>query len=137
MRLLRWLLAAVTLSALLGMHALMGPDGAAGHTDGPATHSTALAATASATPADAAGTGCRSGACHGQNHHEPGGGHSVAHLCLAVLAGAVALLVTVALGRSHDPSGPIRARLATTGQMSGRAPPWTQPSLAQLSVLRV
>jgi len=51
------------------------------------------------------------------------------HLCLAVLA-AVALAVAVA-GNAVAPL------MAVVRAEWGRAPPWTTPSLTQLSVLRV
>ncbi|AII11187.1 membrane protein (plasmid) [Rhodococcus opacus] len=75
------------------------------------------------------GAGCESG---GDCAH-----HSGLHLCMAVVAIAAMLV----LSRWHvgtvvnDPE--IRPRVAWLRRRAGRAPPWTTPTLAQLSVWRV
>ncbi len=146
---LDWVLVAVTLFSLLGMHSLTEHGVTGAHPDGGGTHHPSVEAAGGPTVLarvaievqvlpSARTAPCSGGACHGSDGHQPGGaGHTVAHLCLAVLAGAVALFVTVALGRSDTASTLIRERLAAAGRMTWRAPPWTRLSLAQLSVLRV
>lgn len=152
----RWLLAVVTLLAVLGMHALMGPGVTAAHLGGTAAHGTihlAAGATAvagpssstqhvpAAVPSMAGDAGCSAGHCRehgGHSDHGPlGGGHTLAHLCLAILAGAVAVLGGLALSRDDGLLWVIGKRLVAAGRGTWRAPPWTQLSLAQLSVLRV
>lgn len=149
----RWLLAAVTLLAVLSMHSLMGPGGAAGHPGGTAAHGAAHPAAGAPTYAEVSsparhvlgadlslpdGDGCGGGPCrdHG-DHGPPSGGHTLAHLCLAVLAGAVAALEVWALSPGGGLSAVLRERLVPVGRGSWPVPPWTHLSLAQLSVLRV
>ncbi|MBC2644849.1 MULTISPECIES: DUF6153 family protein [unclassified Rhodococcus (in: high G+C Gram-positive bacteria)] len=79
-------------------------------------------------PAALAGTGCEGKDCSD---------HSGLHLCMAVVTIAAALVLarwyataTTSEAAVHSSRPPLRHR-------AGRAPPWTTPTLAQLSVLRV
>ncbi len=65
------------------------------------------------------------------------GTHSMLHLCLAILGGALAAVALLALA-IRGPSSVPRMLLLPRGYAAwGRAPPWTVLSLSQLSVLRV
>ncbi|PBC35442.1 hypothetical protein CJ179_48540 [Rhodococcus sp. ACS1] len=79
-------------------------------------------------PVALAGTGCEGTDCDD---------HTGLHLCMAVVTIAAALVIarwyaTAAAGEAavHGLRAPLPIR-------AGRAPPWTTPTLAQLSVLRV
>jgi len=72
--------------------------------------------------------------------HSPAGGHSTFTMCLAVLGSLAALVLLVASALARRPAvvdppdgvHPVGARFSL-----GRPPPWTVPSLHQLSLLRV
>lgn len=75
-----------------------------------------------------AGAGCDDNDC---NHHQG------LHLCMAVVVVAALLTISrwnlTALGVARE----LRPRMPWLRHRGGRAPPWTTPTLAQLSVLRV
>ena len=72
--------------------------------------------------------------------HLPAGGHSTLTMCLAVLGSLAALVLLVASALARRPAvvdppdgvHPVGVRFSL-----GRPPPWTVPSLHQLSLLRV
>jgi hypothetical protein len=72
--------------------------------------------------------------------HSHGGGHgqhATMHECLAVLAAAVLAVALMLLALGTNVTPPTRHRLRAGRTSLGRAPPWTTPTLAELSVLRV
>jgi len=117
----RGLLALLLLAGVIGMHSL----GAVG------TPATTLTAPSMAVTAHANvmpdGTGE-----HGGGHDN----HQVMHLCLAVLAVAGFALLLVLLGMVVGIPRPARSRRRAPRIFLGRAPPWTTPTLAELSILR-
>ncbi|GAB2917803.1 hypothetical protein GCM10027047_14400 [Rhodococcus aerolatus] len=132
----RWALAVATVLAVIGMHALMGPASAVASTSHVSpTHATVAAHSPQHAPIESAPEASTSDAGEGHGGgHQPS--HTLAHLCLAVLAGVVvALLVALTLAAFTSTSA-VRVPWRE-GAGAGRAPPWTQLSLAQLSVLRV
>lgn len=150
----RWVLAVLLVLGVLGMHALMGPTATtpgAGTTD------------ASTSMAVAVDNGGASGVAHAGQRvtptgntalatyvspgdtspvggHAPAGGHSMLTMCLAVLGSlsALVLLIAAVLARhrvlAESPAG---WRHGTARFLLGQPPPWTVPSLHQLSLLRV
>jgi len=130
--LLRGLFAFALLAAVLGMHAMTPP---AGHAPAPSVQ--AMTHSVQAMTGVVSGVGqpalSRAGSIVSPGHGGAGSterpSHAAVHLCLAVLA-AVALAVAVA-GNAVAPL------MAVVRAEWGRAPPWTTPSLTQLSVLRV
>lgn len=118
----RGLLVLLLLAGVIGMHSL-----AAVST--PATTLTAPSMAVAAQPdvmPDATGE-------HGGGHD----GHQMMHLCLAVLAVAGFALLLVLLAMVVDIPRPARSRRRAPHISLGRAPPWTTPTLAELSILRV
>ncbi len=114
---LRWLLLCVVALGLVGMHHVIAGAGHGG------THETAAVAMADPCCADTPA-------------HDGGSEHSGLHLCLAVLAAAVLLIVTWLLVR--------RGRTMVTwkspprgGSVSGRDPPRWRPVPERLSFLCV
>lgn len=140
--LLRGLFAFALLAAVLGMHAMTPP---AGHAPAPSvqamTHSVqAMTGVVSNVGQPALS---RAGSIVSPDHGGAGSterpSHAAVHLCLAVLAAvalavAVAVAVKVAQSRADNAVAPL---MAVVRAEWGRAPPWTTPSLTQLSVLRV
>lgn len=131
---LLWSMAVVIILGVLGMHALTAP-GQSATTGGGGSASVMSHDTAAPTPADQ----CPSCGSPVDDHQTPAGGHSMLTLCLAVLGGLTSLLLLVAvLLRWSDPvaaaAAPRRRGLARS---AARPPPWTVPSLHQLSLLRV
>lgn len=123
--------------SVLGMHSLLGaPPAAEAHPDPVgAVQAAAVEVHPGAAPAGAeTEPGACSGSCGG---HGGPGLHSLAHLCLAVLVGVVGLLVARLLVRTHPGIARRPARRPSNAHADRRVPPWTQPTLAQLSVLRV
>ncbi|KZB85790.1 DUF6153 family protein [Amycolatopsis regifaucium] len=115
---LRWLLLCVVALGLVGMHHVIAESGhGAGHE----------------TSAFAMADPC----CPDTPSHDDGdGGHSGLHLCLAVLAAAVLLIITWLLVRSGRTGATWRARSAS-GSASGRDPPRWRPVPERLSFLCV
>lgn len=134
----RWALGLLVVLSVLGMHSLLGaPPAAEAHPD-PVGAVQAVAVEVHPGAAPSAGAETEPGACSGRcGGHGGPDLHSLAHLCLAVLVGVVGLLVARLLVRAHP--GPARspARRLSNAHPDRRVPPWTQPTLAQLSVLRV
>ncbi|GAB3733285.1 hypothetical protein GCM10027598_57770 [Amycolatopsis oliviviridis] len=113
---LRWLLLCVVALGLVGMHHVIAESGhGAGHE---------TAAVAMADPC-----------CADTTSHDDGG-HTGLHLCLAVLAAAVLLIVTWLLVRKGRTTGTGKAR-SGTGSASGRDPPRWRPVPERLSFLCV
>ncbi|MFD7011340.1 DUF6153 family protein [Rhodococcus jostii] len=81
-----------------------------------------------ALPAALAGTGCEGGDC---------ADHSGLHLCMAVVTIAAALVLARWYATAAAGELTVHSRRAPLLIQAGRAPPWTTPTLAQLSVLRV
>ena len=139
----RWALAVALILGVLGMHTLMGPPAAAGAT-GDAT-------TTDVSMSTAAAPGVVGGTAHADQPatpgdgatplggHSPAGGHSTLTMCLAVLGSLAALVLLVASALARRPAvvdppdgvHPVGVRFSL-----GRPPPWTVPSLHQLSLLR-
>lgn len=102
---------------------------------------TAVAATVhqSTVPPERSGnanlTSSAAGECAGGDHCDHGIG---LHLCMAVMA-MMGLLTFVRryLALPTADTGSTRPRASWLRHRLGRAPPWTTPTLAQLSVLRV
>ena len=119
----RGLLVLLLLAGVIGMHSL----GAVGT---PATTLTTPSMAAAAAQPDVmpAGTGE-----HGGGHD----GHQAQHLCLAVLAVAGFALLLVLLAVVVDFPRPARSRRRAPRTFVGRGPPWTTPTLAELSISRV
>ncbi|MFI6302785.1 DUF6153 family protein [Amycolatopsis thailandensis] len=113
---LRWLLLCVVALGLVGMHHV---TAGSGHGAG---HETAAVAMADPCCADT------------PSHDD--GGHSGLHLCLAVLAAAVLLIVTWLLVRNGRTVAPWKSRLGG-GAASGRDPPRWRPVSERLSFLCV
>ncbi|QTJ70614.1 hypothetical protein HYG77_34550 (plasmid) [Rhodococcus sp. ZPP] len=111
-------------------HSGMHPT-ASGHHSGAPAHAHDGAAVPVALgdiPVALAGTGCEGTDCSD---------HTGLHLCMSVMTIAAALVLarwyaTATTGQTAVPG--LRALLR---HRAGRAPPWTTPTLAQLSVLRV
>ncbi|AWK76761.1 hypothetical protein CBI38_35605 (plasmid) [Rhodococcus oxybenzonivorans] len=110
------------------------PPTASGHHSGAPAHAPAHAHDGAAAlmdlgaPVVLAGTGCEGTSCSA---------HTGLHLCMSVMTIAAALVLarwyaTATTGQTAVPG--LRALLR---HCAGRAPPWTTPTLAQLSVLRV
>lgn len=128
----------VLLAGVLGMHSLasMGMSEMAAPYMTPA----AVAAPASSGPA-VVGVGARhEAAATGATQVVAGGvgaqDHGVMHQCLAVLS-TVLLLALVLLAVAAATPGRAGVSGGAPRWPWGRAPPWTVPSLAELSVLRV
>lgn len=62
-------------------------------------------------------------------------GHVMSHPCLAVLTAALMLLLLI--GALRTPRVDLNSSSPPTGVPPGRDPPWTTPTLAKLSILRV
>ena len=139
---MRWALAVALVLGVLGMHALMGPPAAAGHAGSAvAQDSTSMlgAHGSAGGAADAGMNAAHSGGAAPMGGHSPAGGHSMLTMCLAVL-GALATVVVLVAALTRRPAPPARpAGARVVGALSwwGRPPPWTVPSLHQLSLLRV
>ncbi len=138
--LLRGLFAFALLAAVLGMHAMTPP---AGHAPAPSVQ--AMTHSVQAMTGVLSGVGqpalSRAGSIVSPGHGGAGSterpSHAAVHLCLAVIA-AVALAVAVAVKVAQSRAGNAVAPLMAVVRAEwGRAPPWTTPSLTQLSVLRV
>ena len=99
-------------------------SGGHGHSPEAATEPVAL----SALPAALAGTGCEGGDC---------ADHSGLHLCMAVVTIAAALVLARWYATAAAGELTVHGLRAPLPIQAGRAPPWTTPTLAQLSVLRV
>jgi hypothetical protein len=139
----RWVLAVVVVLGVLGMHALMGPPaaaGAAGPADGsmsmsvPGSHGVGSGSADVVQPATADGGSTPTGG------HSPAGGHSMLTMCLAVIGSLAVLVLLVAAAMARrpardDPAADVRPFVVRFSL--GRPPPWTVPSLHQLSLLRV
>ncbi|MFV9454932.1 DUF6153 family protein [Rhodococcus sp. NM-2] len=98
------------------------------HDSGGHGHSHATTAEPVALPAALAGTGCEGGDCTD---------HSGLHLCMAVVTIAAALVLARWYATAAAGELTVHALRAPLPIQAGRAPPWTTPTLAQLSVLRV
>lgn len=137
----RWVLVGAVVFAVLGMHTLLGPGPAPAHAGAhpaaAAGHTAPLDTMGSAAP-DAAAH-CPGSGCPGHDAPSPvGGAHTLAHLCVAILAGITTVLLMLVLLLATRPSTwAARSHRAKAGRAWWRAPPWTAPSLTQLSVLRV
>ncbi|QHE74246.1 DUF6153 family protein [Rhodococcus sp. WAY2] len=81
-----------------------------------------------ALPAALAGTGCEGGDCTD---------HSGLHLCMAVVTIAAALVIARWYATAAAGELTVHGLRALLPIRAGRAPPWTTPTLAELSVLRV
>ncbi|MDX5961946.1 DUF6153 family protein [Rhodococcus opacus] len=81
-----------------------------------------------ALPAALAGTGCEGGVCTD---------HSGLHLCMAVVTIAAALVLARWYATATTGEAAVHSLRLSLHIQAGRAPPWTTPTLAQLSVLRV
>ncbi|WP_016881517.1 MULTISPECIES: DUF6153 family protein [unclassified Rhodococcus (in: high G+C Gram-positive bacteria)] len=79
-------------------------------------------------PVALAGTGCEGGDCND---------HSGLHLCMAVVTIAAALVLARWYATAAAGEAAVHGLRAPLPIQAGRAPPWTTPTLAQLSVLRV
>ncbi|MFH5227562.1 DUF6153 family protein [Antrihabitans spumae] len=75
----------------------------------------------------------QSGQCTGDCSSHSG----MQHLCLAVLTIAAALIVVKSMSPTSTTDHHHHCMASWFRIHSGRAPPWTTPTLAQLSVLRV
>lgn len=121
----RWALAVALVLGVLGMHALVGPateTHAADH--GAMVMGTSAQTHDTSTPAD--------------HSRAPAGGHSMLMTCLAVLGALAALTLLVAQAvRWPDAADTPRRPRSALHPVLGRSPPWTVPSLHQLSLLRV
>ncbi|ANN18919.1 hypothetical protein SD37_27055 [Amycolatopsis orientalis] len=114
---LRWLLLCVVALGLVGMHHVTAESGhGAGH---------GTAAVAMADPC-----------CQDVPAHHDNGDHSGLHLCLAVLAAAVLLIVTWLLVRNGR-TGTTRLSWETGGSAPGRDPPRWRPVPERLAFLCV
>jgi hypothetical protein len=138
----RWALAVALVVGVLGMHALMGPPVLAASGDAASAGMTTSTGTAREVPGgttDAGRPALRGDGSSPTNEHSPAGGHSMLTTCLAVLSSlaAAVLLVSALARRPARVDRPAGAR--SVGHLSclGRPPPWTVPSLHQLSLLRV
>lgn len=146
----RWLLVGAMVFALLGMHSLVspmgfGPAGApaamspAGMTSPGMTAGDMTAGDMTAGDARTVGSAAASSVLMAAANHAPaeGHGHSLAHLCLAMLGAAMLALALGVLGGSPRGVASGVARSVHLRVSRLRAPPWVTPSLAELSVLRV
>ncbi|ELB90950.1 putative membrane protein [Rhodococcus wratislaviensis IFP 2016] len=79
-------------------------------------------------PVALAGTGCEGTDC---------GDHTGLHLCMAVMTIAAALVLARWYATAAAGEAAVHGLRAQLRIHAGRAPPWTTPTLAQLSVLRV
>lgn len=141
----RWALAVALILGVLGMHALMGPPTmgtemgfGTGSTvvEHPASTVTALHVVAAAPRAEQVAN--PEDAVPPMDGRSPAGGHSMLTGCLAVLGSlaASALLAAALSSRATGIGWGTAARVV--GVLSRRAPPpWTTPSLHQLSLLQV
>ena|ERR1035437_6968068 len=123
----RGLLVLLILVGVIGMHSL-----AAVNVPAPTATSADAMVMPDAQPAVAAvnlGTVSSHGGGHGQ--------HATMHECLAVLATAVLAVILMLLALGTNVTPPTRHRLRAARTSLVRAPPWTTPTLAELSVLRV
>jgi hypothetical protein len=141
----RWLLVGAMVFALLGMHSLVSPMGF-GPAGAPAAMSPAgmtspgmTAGDMTAGDARTVGSAAASSVLMAAANHAPaeGHGHSLAHLCLAMLGAAMLALALGVLGGSPRGVASGVARSVHLRVSRLRAPPWVTPSLAELSVLRV
>lgn len=141
----RWLLVGAMVFALLGMHSLVSPMGF-GPAGAPAAMSPAgmtspgmTAGDMTAGDARTVGSATASSVLMAAANHAPaeGHGHSLAHLCLAMLGAAMLALALGVLGGSPRGVASGVARSVHLRVSRLRAPPWVTPSLAELSVLRV
>jgi len=141
----RWLLVGAMVFALLGMHSLVSPMGF-----GPAGAPVAMSPAGMTSPwmtaggmtagdARTVGSAAASSVLMAAANHAPaeGHGHSLAHLCLAMLGAAMLALALGVLGGSPRGVASGVARSVHLRVSRLRAPPWVTPSLAELSVLRV
>lgn len=131
--------------ALLGMHSLVSPMGF-GPAGAPAAMSPAGMTSPGMTAGDmttgdarTVGSAAASSVLMAAANHAPaeGHGHSLAHLCLAMLGAAMLALALGVLGGSPRGVASGVARSVHLRVSRLRAPPWVTPSLAELSVLRV
>ncbi|WKN60401.1 DUF6153 family protein (plasmid) [Rhodococcus opacus] len=102
-----------------------------GHDSGAHTHSHDAAAAPMALddfPVALAGTGCEGKDC---------GDHTGLHLCMAVMTIAAALVLARWYATATTGEAALHSLRLPLHIQAGRAPPWTTPTLAQLSVLRV
>ncbi|RSN17993.1 hypothetical protein DMC63_18605 [Streptomyces sp. WAC 05977] len=111
---LRWLLLCVVALGLVGMHHVVAESG----------HDAGHSAVAMADP------------CCGDTSSHEDGGHSGLHLCLAVLAAAVLLIVSWLLVRNGRTETTWKSR-PRGGSASGRDPPRWRPVPERLSLLCV
>lgn len=140
----RWVLAVVLVLGVLGMHALMGPPAAPGATSGSVVHDSMWMSLPGAQGSAGGAAHAEKPAAYGDGAapmggHSPAGGHSMLTMCLAVL-GALATVVMLAAALTRRPGRTGRsvgARVVGALSWWGRPPPWTVPSLHQLSLLRV
>lgn len=133
-QLLRWAAMVAVIFGVALMHSLPLAHPAGGHTP-TAAHTSSLEHSHAAPAADTprtdpalAGTLCQ-GDCRT---------HPVLHMCVAIVTIAAALVVAtwlLAYSSADDRRG--QGRSAWLRSHASRAPPWTTPTLAQLSVLRV
>lgn len=120
------LVAFVLVAGVLGMHALPPMPGSATH--GMVVAEVTVGHTAPgpvASPSPSTGDAVASAV-----------GHVMNHPCLAVLTAALTLLLLLA-GLLAAPRDDLNAGSPPTGVPPGRDPPWTTPTLAGLSILRV
>ncbi|MFI9453284.1 DUF6153 family protein [Amycolatopsis sp. NPDC052450] len=112
---LRWLLLCVVALGLVGMHHVVAESG----------HDAGHSAVAMADP------------CCADTPSHDDGGHKGLHLCLAVLAAAVLLIVTWLLVRNGRTAGATWKSRRGGGSASGRDPPRWRPVPERLSFLCV
>lgn len=135
-QLLRVAAAVAVLFGVLLMHSSPLLDDTCGHPSPSAhdsgahapSHDTAAEPMALGVPSALAGTGCEVGDC---------GDHSGLHLCMAVVTIAAALVIARWYATATSGEIAVHSLRAPLRIQAGRAPPWTTPTLAQLSVLRV
>ncbi|MEO6881093.1 MAG: DUF6153 family protein [Mycobacteriaceae bacterium] len=119
------LVALVLIAAVLLMHALPAVAGSANH--GMVAAEVTVGHTAPgpvASPWPASGDAVASAV-----------GHVMNHPCLAVLTAALTLLLLI--GALRTPRVELNASSPPAGVLPGRDPPWTTPTLPELSILRV
>ncbi len=63
--------------------------------------------------------------------------HGALHMCMAIVSIAAALVIATSLLASASDDRGVEGRSAWLRSHASRAPPWTTPTLAELSVLRV
>lgn len=115
----RLLVAVLLLAGVFAMHALTGNHNPAVAEHEPAAHALMIADSPAVEPA------------------EDGHLHTMGEVCLAVLAGLLIALVFTLVRRSFAPAHPIPPTRATNPMVvTEPSPPWRQPSLSKLCVLR-